>query len=149
MDWLIIHGWPRKLDEALCHWLQADLEGLNRGILEFREFQDELLATSVSYSNFPSIEIIPSDSILNDFSSKLVLQIESNLKGLAKTILINLFDLRRCSNFNIVELVLQNEIREVHVLLRDNLLCFEVVDTKPEELCSESTILVFSCLAED
>jgi hypothetical protein len=79
----------------------------------------------------------------------LVLKVKGYLELLAKASLCKLLDLRRRGNFDVLDFVVNDEVREVHVDLRDDALRLEVVDTEPEVLSAEVLIPIFGALAEE
>lgn len=90
--------------------------------------------------NFASIHIVPLHRVLNDLSPKLMLQVERHLESLRVAILSNLRDLGAGGHVDIVDLVFNYQIWEVHVNLRYNLLSLEVVDCEPKALTLEVAI---------
>lgn len=77
-----------------------------------------------------------------------MLQVERHLESLRVAILSNLRDLGAGGHVDIVDLVFNYQIWEVHVNLRYNLLSLEVVDCEPKALTLEVAIWVFACLSE-
>lgn len=77
-----------------------------------------------------------------------MLHVERHLESLRIAILINLRDFRAGGHVDILNLVLNDQIWEVHVDLGDNLLSLEVIDREPEALTLKVAICVFACLSE-
>lgn len=99
-------------------------------------------------SDWSTSTVIPADCVFYNFRSKLMLDIKGNLKPLLESVVTCLLYFRTSSNTNVFNLILKNQIWEVHVSLRNNLLLLEIIDGEPEMLSNKEVSVVFDALSE-
>lgn len=98
--------------------------------------------------HFATVRVVPLHGVLDDLGAKLVLQVERNLESLRVAVLIDLSHLGASSHIDVLDLVSDDQIWEVHVDLRHNLLGLEIVDSEPELLSHEVAVSVLERLRE-
>lgn len=118
-------------------------------VLSLRTLEQEFFAASVLDSYFPSLVVVPLDRVFDDFCSQLVFQVEADLEALCEAGLIYLRNLGASWNVNVFNYSLEDQIWEVHVNLRNDLFCFEVIDGEPEMLSVDVSIWTFHYLREN
>lgn len=103
----------------------------------------------MSYCYLPTIQVVPGHSVFNDLGSQLMLEVERNLESLAEAIFIDLLYLGAGCNIHTVDLILDDEVGEVHVNLGDYLFSSEVINSEPKVLSKEVFLDVPDTLTED
>lgn len=71
----------------------------------------------MSNRHFATIHVVPLHCVFNDFNSKLVLQVERSLESLTVAVFIDLSDFGASSHVDIIDLVADDQVREVHANL--------------------------------
>ena len=96
-----------------------------------------------------TIEIVPCNGVLNNFCSELVLQVEADLESLLIEALCSNSYLTACTDTDIFNLIVKNQIWEVHVYLGDDLFRLKIINGEPKVLSQEMISLIFDTLGKN